>query len=293
MLVIQLLVDGFGKGVIYASLALAIVVCHRSTGLINFAQGEFATLSAMLTVVLTASGIPVWISLALSVAASFGAGALVQKAVVRPALGRAHVVQIAITIGLFICANALGNLLFGPTPRPVDGLFPLGGITAGEIRISWSLIGVVILQALVITALTLFFSRTKTGLGFRAVALAPVASRFVGIPVERMHMLGWGIASALGAVAGVSLTNLGVYVEPSMMTPVLVFSLAAVTVGGFDSAVGAIVGGVVMGVVETLATSYVPGLSGDAGMLVSLIIIVAILIVRPQGIFGRNRVSRV
>jgi branched-chain amino acid transport system permease protein len=293
MLIMQLLVDGVGKGAIYAALALAIVVCHRSTGLINFAQGEFATLSTMLTAVLTASGIPVWFSLGIAVVVSFFGGALIQFLVVRPTLKRPHLVQIMITIGLYICANAVGQIVFGPTPRPLDPLFPAGGFSLAGIRISWDLVGVVLLQAIVITALTLFFSRTKAGLGFRAVATAPAASRVVGIRVERMHMVGWGIAAALGAVAGVSLTNLGVYVEPSMMTPVLVFSLAAVTIGGFDSAVGAIVGGVVMGVVETFATSLIPGLSGDAGMLVSLVVIVAILLVRPQGIFGRERVARV
>ncbi|GAA1021730.1 branched-chain amino acid ABC transporter permease [Acrocarpospora pleiomorpha] len=292
MLALQLLVDGVGKGAIYAALALAIVVAHRSTGLVNFAQGEFATLSAMLTVALTGLGLDVWLALAVAAAASFAGGALIQVVIVRPTMRR-DLVPVVIMIGLYVCANAIGQLTFGQNPRPLEGLFPAGGLMLGGIRIQWSLIGVILLQAVVITALTLFFVRTKIGLGFRAVATAPEASRVAGIPVERMHMIGWGIAAALGAVAGVSLTNLGVYVEPHMMTTVLVYSLAAVTIGGFDSALGAIVGGTIMGIVESLVTGLVPGVSGDAGILVSLAIITLILLSRPQGLFGRERVTRV
>lgn len=293
MLVLQLFVDGLGKGAIYAALALAIVMCHRSTGLINFAQGEFATLSAMFTAVLTMAGIPVWISLGIAIVVSFLGAAAIQWLIVRPTMTKAHVVQVMITVGLFIVANAIGQVTFGPTPRPLASLFPAGGINLGGLRISWDLIGVIALQAAVIVALTLFFNGTKAGLGFRAVATAPSQSRIVGIRVERMHMAGWGIAGAIGCVAGVSLTNLGVYVEPAMMAPVLVFSLAAVTIGGFDSALGAIVGGMVMGVFETLVTSLVPGLTGEVGMVVSLVVIVVVLLIKPEGLFGRKRAVRV
>lgn len=293
MLVLQLIVDGLGKGAIYAALALAIVMCHRSTGLINFAQGEFATLSTMFTAVLTMSGIPVWASLGIAVVVSFIAAAGVQWLIVRPTMVKAHVLQVMITVGLFIVANAVGQITFGPTPRPLTPLFPTGGLNVDGLRISWDLIGVILFQAVVIVGLTLFFRGTKAGLGFRAVATAPAQSRVVGIRVERMHMVGWGIAGAIGCVAGVSLTNLGVYVEPAMMTPVLVFSLAAVTIGGFDSAVGAVVGGMVMGVAETLVTSLIPGLTGEVGMVVSLVVIVGVLLAMPAGIFGRRRAIRV
>jgi len=292
MLILQLIVDGFGKGAIYAALALAIVVANRSTGLINFAQGEFATLSAMFTVLLTSLGMNVWFALLIAVGVSFIGGAVVQFLLVRPVLKRAHVVQIMMTIGLYVVANAIGEITFGPTPKPLAPLFPDGSFDVGGVRISYALVGVILLQVVVITALSLFFARTKLGLGFRAVATAPEASRIVGIRVGRMHMVGWGLAAALGAVAGVSLTNLNVYVQPSMMTTVLVYSLAAVTIGGYDSAIGAIVGGVLMGVIETLVTSLVPGFTAEAGMIVSLVVIVAVLLIRPQGLFGRERVSR-
>lgn len=292
MLILQLIVDGFGKGAIYAALALAIVVANRSTGLINFAQGEFATLSAMFTVLLTSLGMNVWLALLIAVGVSFIGGALVQFLLIRPVLKRAHVVQIMMTIGLYVVANAIGEITFGPTPKPLAPLFPDGSFDLAGLRVSYALIGVIILQVVVITALSLFFARTKLGLGFRAVSTAPEASRIVGIRVGRMHMVGWGLAAALGAVAGVSLTNLNVYVQPSMMTTVLVYSLAAVTIGGYDSAVGAIVGGVLMGVIETLVTSLVPGFTAEAGMIVSLVVIVAVLLIRPQGLFGRERVSR-
>lgn len=293
MLILQLLVDGVGKGAIYAALALAIVVSHRSTGLINFAQGEFATLSAMFCALLVSFGVPIWGALGVSVVVSFIVGAIIQRGLVALTFRRSHIVQVMMLIALYICANAIGQIVFGPTPKSLAPLFPDGAFEIAGIRITWSLVGVLLLQTLVIVALSLFFAKTKAGLSFRAVASAADASRLVGIRVERMHMLGWGLAAAIGAVAGVSLTNLGVYVQPTMMSPVLVFSLAAITIGGFDSAPGAIVGGVIMGVVETLATAVIPGLTGDAGMVVSLVVIVGILLVRPQGLFGRKKVVRV
>lgn len=292
MLIAQLVVDGIAKGAVYAALALAIVVVHRSTGVINFAQGEFATLSTMLTAALTASGISIWIAVPIAMTASFIGAAVVQSALVRPIQHRPHMVVIAMTIGLYICASAIGEITFGPIPRSLPSLFPSGGITLGDVRFSFSVLGVLALQAAAILALTMFFSATKAGLGFRAVATAPDESRFVGVPVERMQMVGWGLAAALGAVAGVSLTSLGVFVEPTMMSNVLVYSLAAVTIGGADSAAGAVIGGVLIGIAESLASLVVPGLSGGSGMIVALIVILMVLLIRPQGIFGQGVVSR-
>jgi branched-chain amino acid transport system permease protein len=292
MLILQLIIDGFGKGAVYAALALAIVVGYRSTGLINFAQGEIATLSAMFTVVLTGFGLNVWVALLIAVAVSFIGGAAAQFVFVRPILKRAHLVQLLMTIGLYVVASAIGEITFGPTPKPLAPLFPDGSLNVGGLRIAYALIGVILLQVVVITGLNLFFGRTKLGLAFRAVATAPEASRIVGIRVGRMHMVGWGLAAALGAVSSVSLTNLNVYVQPSMMITVLVYSLAAVTIGGYDSAVGAILGGVLIGVVETLVTSLVPGFTAEGGTIVALVVIVAVMLFRPQGLFGRERVAR-
>jgi branched-chain amino acid transport system permease protein len=293
MLIAQLIVAGFAQGAVYAALALAIVVVHRSTGLVNFAQGEFATLSAMLTAALTAAGLNVWLALLIAVIVSAVGAALIQRLLVRRVMARSNLVSLTVLIGLYVCANAVSQIVFGVDPRPLTPLFPAGQFEIAGVRISWSLVGVVLLQALVISALTFFFSRTKAGLAFRAVASAPQASRIAGLPVERVHMIGWALAAAIGAIASVSLTNLGVYVQPSMMQPVLVFSLGAVTIGGFDSAVGAIVGGVLLGIAASLITTLVPGVSGQAGIVVSFLVIVVVLLVRPQGLFGRKRVARV
>jgi branched-chain amino acid transport system permease protein len=292
MLTLQLIVDGLGKGAIFAALGIAIVVTYRSTGLVNFAQGELATLSTMLTVALTGLGLPVWIALLVAVIASFTAGAVVQFTLVRPIMNRPHLVTIMVMIGLYICANSLGEAVFGPTPRPLAQLFPAGSFDIGGIRISWALVGVITLQAVVVLLLTTFFNRTRLGLGFRAVATAPGPSRIVGIRVERMHVIGWGLAASVGAVAGVSLTNLSVYVDPQMMTTILVYSLAAVTIGGFDSVTGAVVGGLIVGIVQSLISGLIPNFSGDAGILVALVVIAAVLLASPQGLFGREQVAR-
>lgn len=292
MLLAQLLVDGVAKGAVYAALALALVVAHRSTGMINFAQGEFATLSTMLTVALASRGLGIWVALVISMAASFVIAALIQATLIRRVQDRPHLESITMMIALYVCATAIGQLTFGSTPRPLSALFPSGAVTIGDVRISNAVLGVLMLEAVAIVALSLFFNRTKLGLGFRAVATAPAASRFAGVPVHRMQMIGWGIAAALGAMAGVSLTNLGVYVEPTMMWSVLVYSLAALTIGGADSVLGAVIGGILIGVAESLTTSLVPGMHGGAGVLVSLVVILAVLLLRPQGLFGRGGVAR-
>jgi branched-chain amino acid transport system permease protein len=289
----QLVVDGLGRGAIYAGLGLSLVLVFRCTGLINFAQGELATLSTYLTFGLTVVGLNVWLALALSMVVSAAVAALVEVSVVRPVLKRPHVVVVIMTIGLYIVANAISQYVGGPNPRRMPQMFPAGTWTVFGVRITAALIGVLLVEALVVTALWLFFTRTQVGLAFRAVATSPRESEYVGIRVQRILMVGWALAAALGALAGALLTNIGFYLQPDMMSGVLVFALAAVTIGGFESAGGTVVAGLLLGVAEALITTYVPGLASDFGIVVALGLVLAVLLLRPQGLGGRLTVVRV
>ncbi|MFG2586115.1 branched-chain amino acid ABC transporter permease [Streptomyces malaysiensis] len=293
MLFPQLLLDGLGKGAVYAALALALVLVYRSTGLVNFAQGEFATLSAYLTWSLTTSGLNIWMALLAATALSAVAGAAIEWLVIRPLLNKSHLLPVIMMIALYIVTNAAAQVMFGPNPRSVPSLFPDVSWSVAGLRVSAALIGVFVVEAAIVAALWLFFERTSAGLAFRAVATAPEQSRFVGIRVNRLLMLGWGLAAAVGAVAAVLLTNLDFYLQPDMMSGVLVYSLAAITLGGFDSPSGAITGGLIIGVLETLASGYLPGSSADVGLIVALAVIVCVLSIRPQGLSGRRVVARV
>jgi len=289
----QLIVDGLGRGAIYAGLGLSLVLVYRCTGLINFAQGEFATLSTYLTYGLSTVGLNIWLAVAVAMVISAAAAALIEVSVVRPVLHRPHVVIVIMTIGLYISANAISEYVGGPNPRRVPPLFPDITWAPGGVRITASLVGVLLVEALVVVLLWLFFTRTKVGLAFRAVATAPRESEYVGIQVQRILMVGWALAAALGALAGALLTNIGFYLEPNMMGSVLVFALAALTIGGFDSAGGTIVAGLLLGIVDALLTTYVPGLASDFGIVIALVLVVAVLLLRPQGLGGRLSVARV
>lgn len=293
MLFWQLIVDGLGRGAIYAGLGLSLVLVFRCTGLINFAQGEMATLSTYLTFGLTTLGLNVWLALVAAMAISAGIAALVEVTLVRPILRSPHVVVVIMTIGLYIVANAISQYLGGPNPRRMPRMFPDTTWDVLGVRVTAALLGVLLVEACVVLALWLFFTRTKAGLAFRAVATSPRESEYVGIQVQRTLMVGWALAAALGALAGALLTNIGFYLQPDMMAGVLVFALAALTIGGFESAGGTIVAGLILGMAEALVTTYVPGLASDFGIVVALVLVLGVLLLRPQGLGGRLTVVRV
>jgi branched-chain amino acid transport system permease protein len=290
---IQPVIDGIGNGAIYAALALAIVVVFKSTGVVNFAQGEFATLSTIFVWIMATHGINIWVALLLGILVSGVVAAALQRAVFVPIAKADHVVSIMMMIGLYLVVSAVSEIVFGPTPKPMPRLFPDHTWHVVGLRISSALIGVLVLEAVAMLLIWLFFERTKHGLAFRAVAANSDASRYVGVNVNAVLMIGWAIAAGLGVVAGVSLTNLGIYLEPTMMTSVLVYSLAAATLGGFDSAMGAVVGGIALGILQSVLVQLVAGVSGDLSMVVALVTVVAVLLARPQGLFGRRSTVRV
>jgi branched-chain amino acid transport system permease protein len=286
------LMNGIGQGVIYASLALALVLIYKVTGILNFAQGEMALVSTYVTWWFTDQGLPVWLAIVLSVVLSFGGGALIERVVMRPVERSSPLVIVIVTIGMFLALNSLAQVIFGVEALKVPRAYPnhiweLGGVIIKADTLV--LVGVLALECVL---LWLLLQKTKIGLALRAVASNPESSRLVGVSVGTMLMLGWGLAAALGAVAGSLVIPTTTALTAASMQAILVYAFAAAALGGFDSPVGAVVGGLIVGVANALTTQYIDALDGIE-LLVPFGLILIVLLFRPAGLFGKVHVERV
>ncbi|MFC4057352.1 branched-chain amino acid ABC transporter permease [Planomonospora corallina] len=288
---LQQVVEGLGAGAIYAGLALALVLIYRFTGIVNFAQGELAMFSTYVAWQFTAAGLPFWAALPLTLAVSFAGGTLIERVVIRPVEGASHLTVVIVTVGLFIFVNAAAGWIWSFLIKDFPNPFPGGAVEAAGISVSHSTLGVLAVVGTVMVLLYLLFQHTRIGLGMRAVAADPVSARLVGIRVGWTLALGWGLAATVGAVSGVLVAPL-LFLEPNMMGGVLIYAFAAATLGGFDSPAGAVAGGLVVGVAETLAGAYVDVIGSDLKVGVPLAVILVVLLLRPQGLFGRAAVER-
>jgi branched-chain amino acid transport system permease protein len=288
---VQQVVSGLASGGIYASLALAIVLVYRATGVVNFAQGELATLSAFICWSLQDHGWAFWPAFGATVVLSFGGGMALQQTVIRPVQGGPVLGVVIVTIGLLIAVNGLDTWIWGGEVRPFHGPFSTAPIHLVGVAFSKQDIGVIVVSLATVSVLALLFERTKLGLGLRAAAASPVEARLVGIRVPAMLAIGWGLAAAVGAVAGV-LAAPSLSLEPNMMQTVVLYAFAAAVLGGLDSAIGAVVGGLLLGVLLNLTGTYVHWIGGELRLAVSLAVILAVLLIRPAGLFGRGAVRR-
>lgn len=288
----QLVVDGIATGSIYALVALAIVLIFRSTGLVNLAQGEMAMFSTFVAWQLNAWGLNIWLALVLTMALSFAGGMLIQRVIIRPVQHASELTIVIVTLGLFLGFNSLAGWIWGYLLKSFPSAFPAETFTFGEVRLTAETIGITAVLLGLAGALFALFQFTRIGLAMRAVAFNVESSRLVGIQVNRMLMLGWGLSAALGAAAGVFIAP-KLFLDPNLMVGVLIYAIAAAALGGLDSPVGAVVGGLSIGVIENLAGSYVGFIGTDLKILVPLILIVVVLLFRPEGLFGSNQVARV
>jgi branched-chain amino acid transport system permease protein len=285
--------NGIGYGAVYASLALALVLIFRTTGILNFAQGEMALYSTYLVWFLAARNFPVWLAILISMGVSFIGGALIERIVIRPVEQASPLVLVIVTIGLFLALNSVTQVQYGADAKQLPRAYPSKTWLPGNVQISADtlvLVGVLIVECLL---LYLLLQRTKLGLAFRSVASNPESSRLLGIPVGSMLMLGWGLAAALGALAGaLAVPASQPALSAASMQSILVYAFAAAALGGFDSTLGAVVGGLIVGVAQSLTTQYVDALH-DIVLVVPFGLILLVLLVRPSGLFGSRRVERV
>jgi branched-chain amino acid transport system permease protein len=288
---LQQTVSGLTTGLVYAALALAIALVFQGTGTLNFAQGEFATLSAFAAFALSSAGLSWWLIIPVLVLLAFVFGAGVERLLVRPVEGSGPLALLTVTAALLLGTNAVTALIWGTDVRSMpspfgDAVFQFGPLTFTAQALGG---GALVLAAMVLCGSVFRF--TPLGLRLRAVADNPDSARLLGISTGVMLAVGWGIAAAVGAVAGlVAAPTLGL--SPELMTNPLLLALAAATLGGFSSRLGAVVGGLLIGVLSNLASRYVPGIGGDLQLVVPFAVIFLVLLVRPQGLFGRATTVR-
>lgn len=289
----QQVVSGLASGGIYGSLALAIVLIHRATGVINFAQGEMATFSTYIAWTLTTNhGFSYWPAFAVTLAVSFVGGIGIHQAVIRPVERGPQIRVVIITIGLLLLLNGLMSWIWSGEVRSVPSPFPARTIDIGGVAISWQDIGTIAVCLASVAILWAFFQFTKVGLALRAAAVNPTEARLVGVRVPWMLGLGWGLAAVLGAIAGM-LTAPSVFLDPNMMQAVLIYAFAAAVLGGIDSPFGAVVGGLLLGVTLNLLGTYVDFVGADLRLPAALLVILVVLLVRPAGLFGKTQVKKV
>jgi branched-chain amino acid transport system permease protein len=283
------LLSGLATGGIYASVAIALVMIYQATHLVNFAQGEMAMFSTYIAWALINAGVPYWAAFFITIAISFGAGLLIERIIIRPVEQASVLSIIIVLIGLLVIFNSLAGWIFSYTIKTFPSPFPAAPIP-GFNYLSWHELGMILVTLVVLALVFLFFRYTPLGLAMRAAAQNPVSSRLVGIRVGWMLAFGWGLAAAVGAVAGM-MTAPVVYLEPNMMMGILLYGFAAALLGGIDNPWGAALGGFIVGPLENIAGAYVVGT--ELKLTVALVIIIGVLVVRPAGLFGRVTVSRV
>jgi branched-chain amino acid transport system permease protein len=279
---------GLATGGIYASLALALVMIYQATHLVNFAQGEMAMASTYIAWSLVNAGVPYWLAFLLTVALSFVLGVVIERVVIRPVENAPVLGVVTVFIALLVIINSVTGWIFTYTIKSFPSPFPKE-MALGRYMSPHEL-GAIGVTLLVLAALYVFFRFTPLGLAMRAAAQNPVSSRLVGIRVGWMLALGWGLAAAVGAVAGMMVAPI-VYLDPNMMGGILLYAFAAALVGGIDSPMGAVIGGFVVGVLENVLGAFVIG--NELKLSVALVLIIGVLLFRPSGFFGRVHVTRV
>lgn len=282
------LLSGIANGAIYAGVALALVMIYQATHHVNFAQGEMATFSTFVCLTLIQDGLPYWVAFVITIVASFIIGVLIERILIRPMHNAPVLSSVGVFIGLLLIVNSMSGWCFGYTIKSFPSPFPsqemLGGYVSGHE------VGLTAVTLLMLTAVYLFFRHTKLGLAMRAAAFNPASSRLVGVRVGWMLALGWGLASAIGAVAGIMVAPT-VFLDPNMMGGILLYAFAGALLGGIDNPLGAVIGGFAVGIIENLGGAYLVGT--ELKLTLALIIIVGVLVVKPSGLLGRQVLSRV
>ncbi|HKX06659.1 MAG TPA: branched-chain amino acid ABC transporter permease [Stellaceae bacterium] len=281
--------SGLASGGIYASVALALVLIYQATHLVNFAQGEMAMFATYVAWALVQAGLPYWPAFLLTLAISFAGGVAIERIVIRPFDKAPVLASVCVFIGLLSIFNSLAGFIFTYTIKTFPSPF---GEQAwyGTRFLSPHETGEIVVTLALLVLVYAFFRFTPLGLAMRAAAQNPASSRLVGIRVGWMLALGWGLAAAAGAVAGMMAAPI-VYLEPNMMGGILLYGFAGALLGGIDNPWGAVLGGFMVGVLENLAGGYVVG--ADLKLTAALVIIVGVLVIRPSGLFGRPIAQRV
>ena len=288
---IDLTLNGIANGAIYAAVALSLVMIWRATRILNFAQAGMLMVTTFVAWSVIDSGGSYWAGFAAALVSGLALGAIIERTVIRPVEGAPPLNAVIVTLGLLVLLQAIAGMIWGGNPHSFPAAFSIKGYKIGGHTVLFSpadLFGVLVVAGIV-AALVVLFRRTSLGLRLRASAFEPEVARLLGVRVGHMFTIGWALASLAGSLAGV-LVAPSVFVAPNTFDSVLVFGFTAAVIGGLESPVGALVGGTTLG----LALSYVSGYGGaELVTLGALVILIAVLMVRPSGLFTRTQARRV
>jgi branched-chain amino acid transport system permease protein len=302
---------GLQNGAIYAVVAVALVLIFKATTLINFAQGELAMFGAFIVYVFAVNiGLWLWLSIIIGMVFSAALGALIERSLVRPFDPDDHLPVVLITLGLFLILNALAGDIWNYQKRVMPsafGKFPSwvpwwGGdqyLTVLGTRLQYQTIGIWLMLGIVLGALSLLLTKTKTGLAFRAVSSNVESARLVGVNTGQTLGFGWALASAFGTLGAALVAPTLGGIEPNMMAFILIYSLAGAALGGLDSLGGAVLGGIIVGLIESVAVSWFGvvvlgwGFMSILKLAAAFMVIVIVLLFKPSGLFGTKKIERV
>lgn len=286
MQLINTVLGGLSVGVVYAAFALALVLIWQSTRIVNFAQAPMAMVTTFIALTLIDAGASYWVGFAVALAAGFVLGALVERLVIRYVDHDNHINPVILTLGLFIVLHALAAVIFGSSFTSFPAPFGLSGVQVGGTTLAltpFSIFSVLCVLG-VMALLRLLFLKTDLGLTMRAAAFNQEVARILGVRVTRTLTLGWALASLVGSLSGLLIAGGGL-VHPSYMDGVVVYGFVAAVLGGLDSAGGAVVGGLLMGVTLSLVSGY---LGSGLVPLAALVVLVVVLLVKPGGLFSTS-----
>jgi branched-chain amino acid transport system permease protein len=314
-LFVQRVFDGVSNGAIYAAVAVALVLIFKATTLINFAQGELAMFGTFFAYIFAVQAgfldflgdgyLRIWGAAVVAMIFAAALGAFLERTLVRPFDPADHLPVVLITLGLFLIINAVAGVIWNYEPRVLPNLFPNDRFfeffesetNKVGARLWYDSLGVIIALGLMLGVLFLILNKTKMGLAFRAVSSNTESARLVGVRTGRVLMFGWALAAAFGALGGI-LVAPRLNLSPNMMAPVLIYAFAAAAIGGLDSLGGAAIGGIIVGLIGSVANGYLSDFEAfeflrATPLLIPLIALLAVLWFKPSGLFGTSRVERV
>lgn len=286
---LQMIVSGVALGAIYGLIALGIVMVFKATGILNFAHGEAAMLSAFVAFTLFKLGMPLWAVVPLTLLFGAALGMAIERFIIRRFIGKALLSSAICTLGLFLVFGDLAIWVWGKDTQELPSIFPAAPIDIGGVIVSGIDLGIVAVCATLAGLLFAFFRFTRLGIAMQATMENPTAARLMGIPIKRIYALAWALSHVIAAMAGLLIAPL-TFVHFSMMQHALHFAFAAAVLGGIGSMPGALLGGVIIGVSSNLTGAYVSSAWKDA---VPFIVMLLILILRPHGLLARAQIKKV
>jgi branched-chain amino acid transport system permease protein len=287
----QQILAGIATGAIYACMALAVVMIYQAIDHLNFAQGEMAMFSTFIAFQLMLWGLPYWVAFPVTLVVSFIGGVLIDRVVFKPIHDAPILSHVVVFIAILAILNSTAGFIWDFTVKAFPSPFGSAPLF-GSSLISAHQAGMIGVTLLLLILLFVFFRYTRIGLSMRAAAANPVSARLVGVRVGWMNALGWGMAAAIGAIAGILIAPV-VFLEPNMMISILLYGFAGAVLGGLTSPAGAVLGGFLVGIVENLAGTFIPVIGGELKLPIALMLIVAVLVFKPSGLMGRTVVQRV